>query len=278
MQFALRPVDPVTNGAEVVRLTIPSRAENVAVVRHTVAGLAEAMGMEEGHVADLKTIVTEACMNVVVHAYDEEGPLEVLAGPDGGGLTVTVRDYGRGIRPRPAVDEDSLRLGLPLIAALSSSFEIRGTPDTGTEVRMHMTLAHNGEPITGAVLEETPERTVVSVAAGGLVGPIVSRVISILAARADLSVDRLSDAVLIADAIADHAPDDFVEGRIQIAIQDAEGAIEVGIGPLREGAADRILRAMELPAVGASLRTLADEVEVEPGDPGERLVLRIAQR
>ena len=39
------------------------------MVRHALAGLAEEIGMDETGVADLKTVVTEACMNVVVHAY-----------------------------------------------------------------------------------------------------------------------------------------------------------------------------------------------------------------
>ena len=61
-------------------------------------------------------------MNVVVHAYPEgeAGLLEVEAVPDGDGLTVAVRDFGRGISPRPGVDRPSLRIGLALIAALSS--------------------------------------------------------------------------------------------------------------------------------------------------------------
>ena len=50
-------------------MLLPARAENVAVVRHALAGLAEEIGMDEAGIADLKTVVTEACMNVVAHAY-----------------------------------------------------------------------------------------------------------------------------------------------------------------------------------------------------------------
>ena len=58
-----------------LELVLPARAENVAVVRHALAGMAEALGMDPAQIADLKTVVTEACMNVVVHAYEEErGP------------------------------------------------------------------------------------------------------------------------------------------------------------------------------------------------------------
>ena len=41
---------------------------------------------------------------------------------------VTVRDYGAGIRPLADVEQRSLRLGLPLIAALTESFELTGCP------------------------------------------------------------------------------------------------------------------------------------------------------
>src|SRR4051795_1160835 len=91
-----------------LEMSLPARAENVAVVRHALAGLAEEIGMDAPGVADLKTVVTEACMNVVVHAYEgEPGPLNIEAKPGEDGLTVTVRDSGIGIRPRPEVEQSS---------------------------------------------------------------------------------------------------------------------------------------------------------------------------
>jgi len=38
-------------------MSLPARAENVAVVRHSLAGLAERLGMDEASLADLKTVV-----------------------------------------------------------------------------------------------------------------------------------------------------------------------------------------------------------------------------
>ena len=78
-----------------LQMTLPAKAENVAVVRHALAGLAEEIGMDEPGLADLKTVVTEACMNVVVHAYQgQPGPLSSRPMPDEDGLTVVVRDDG----------------------------------------------------------------------------------------------------------------------------------------------------------------------------------------
>src|ERR1700744_6680026 len=134
-----------------LQMSLPARAENVAVVRHAIAGLAEQIGMDEAATADLKTVVTEACMNVVVHAYPEGevGLLEVEAVPDLGGLTVAVRDFGRGISPRPGVDRPSLRIGLALIAAPSSSVEITGGTEREHEIRMNLPLLSQPIPTAG---------------------------------------------------------------------------------------------------------------------------------
>ena len=86
-----------------VLLTMPARPEGVAVVRQALAGMADAMDFEPSVLADMKMAVTEACTNVVVHAYDEKaGVLEVEMLADELGLTIVVRDHGAGIQPRPA--------------------------------------------------------------------------------------------------------------------------------------------------------------------------------
>ena len=87
--------------ARELRLTLPATAENVIVVRQAVAGLGEALGLSAPRVADLKTVVSEACNNVVLHAYEgEPGPLEVTAEPHSGELEIQVADHGKGFQPR----------------------------------------------------------------------------------------------------------------------------------------------------------------------------------
>ena len=116
-----------------VEFVLPAKVENVALVRHALSGLAEVYGMDAEVIADLKTVVTEACSNVVTHAYepDETGELRVVAGVDGDQVVVTVSDSGRGIRPLADVERRSLRLGLPLIAALTDGFEVGTRPAEG---------------------------------------------------------------------------------------------------------------------------------------------------
>lgn len=78
-----------------MHITVPARAENVALIRHAVAGFAEQMGMAPERIGDLKTVVTEAGTNVVQHAYDtDEGPLEVSAEGDATQLPWSCRTQG----------------------------------------------------------------------------------------------------------------------------------------------------------------------------------------
>lgn len=128
----------MTQAPPEVRLRMPARPEGVAVVRQALAGMADALDFDAAVLADMKMAVSEACTNVVVHAYEgEAGTLEVEMHAGETGLTIVVRDHGAGIQPRPARSEPpALGLGLPLIAALSDAFELRGSTGMGTEVRM----------------------------------------------------------------------------------------------------------------------------------------------
>jgi len=131
-----------------VVLNMPARAEGVGVVRQALAGLADALAFDAAVLSDMKMAVTEACTNVVVHAYDDEpGLLEVAMAAGEDDLTIVVRDHGSGIAPKPARTEPpALGLGLPLIAALTDSFELRGSAGKGTEVRMTFSFLRESDP------------------------------------------------------------------------------------------------------------------------------------
>lgn len=262
-------------------MSLPASAENVAVVRHALAGLAESIGMDEPGIADLKTVVTEACMNVVVHAYPDgqPGPLEVEAVLEPEGLTVSVRDHGMGIRPRTDGERSSLRLGLTLIAALSNSFEIKGGVDRGTEVRMHLRLRAGdgeGEEVPSVEIPGRAETTDLRVGPPQLLAPVLSRALTSLAARHDVTVDRVSDAMLLSDAISAGAPRGFPNGQVSVSILDDPDGVELRVGPMEQGGGEDLRRSLDLPALGGSLATLADELRIESDGDGEYLVVGIA--
>src|ERR1700710_2199312 len=128
---------------DALRLKLPALAENVGLVRAAVGERAEAYGLRSSVIADLKTVVSEACANVVLHAYSgaaDPGPLEIEMTRDTTRGRVVVRDRGLGTRPPPETTHASLKMGLLLIGALSSSFQLRSAHDLGTELSMDMAL------------------------------------------------------------------------------------------------------------------------------------------
>jgi serine/threonine-protein kinase RsbW len=263
-----------------LQIKLPAKAENVAVVRHALAGLAEQIGMDEAGVADLKTVVTEACMNVVVHAYpDGSGPLTVEVDSDSEGLTVTVSDHGSGISPEADSERASLKLGLSLIAALSSSFSISGGLNRGTEVMMRVPLSGGGTNGGGPAVEGISldtGGTELTVARAELLEPVLARLVGALAARRDLSVERVSDAVLVTDAIADAAPECFADGCVRLGLGESESGLELRLGPMEAGAAAEIRRKLEVPELGGSLEGLVEQVDVERSDEGDYLIVCFA--
>jgi serine/threonine-protein kinase RsbW len=270
-----------TNGGpQGFQMKLPAKAENVAVVRHALAGIGERIGMDEAGLADLKTVVTEACTNVVVHAYpDGCGPLVVEAEVDSEGMTVTVSDSGAGISPQADSDRPSLKLGLSLIAALSSSFSISGGLDRGTEVMMRVPLRGGGANGGKSPQELAPEMlgTEIAVGRSELLEPVLARLVGAFAARRDISVDRVADAVLVTDAISVAAPGRFVDGCVRLGLGETEGGIELSLGPMEKGGAAAIRRALEVPGLGGSLEALADELAVEESGDGDYLIIRFAR-
>jgi serine/threonine-protein kinase RsbW len=118
-----------------VRLTLPARPENVAVVRHVVGALSEALDLTPAVTDDVRLAVTEACTNVVRHAYaHRDGTIDVVVRSNGAALDVIVGDSGRGLGPSP--DRCGPGLGLPLIAALADSLEIERSAGAGSRLIM----------------------------------------------------------------------------------------------------------------------------------------------
>ena len=121
---------------------------------------------------------------------------------------------------------------------------------------------------------EGPTR--VSVAAGPLVGPVLRRVVGMFAARADLPLDRLDDAVLVADVVAARAPSHVTENTVDVALASSTRALNMRVGPLRSGGAKALVVDAAVPGVGNVIEQLADEVEIETDGDDEYLWVRLA--
>lgn len=120
-----------------VALTIPARAEYIALCRLALTGLALTSELSSEVVSDLKLALTEACSNSVRHAYDEgrEGVVEVTYKLARDRIEVEVADDGSGFDPdvleraQQALDEGGL--GIAIIRALTDEVDIGARPNGG---------------------------------------------------------------------------------------------------------------------------------------------------
>src|SRR4051812_37211578 len=106
---------------------------------------------------------------------------------------------------------------------------------------------------------------------GPLLGPVLTRVIGMLAARAQCPMDRLDDALLVADTVAAHSPDHARNGAVEVGLAADEGLLELTVSALEPQGAQALLKDADLPGVGNVLERVADAVEIRAD--GEQLYI-----
>ena len=112
-----------------VRLELISRPEAARLVRSMTTAAGEALAFDSELLSDVNTAVTEACNNVIQHAYGASpGPFSVEMAAFPLGVELRVRDHGRGIRP-PAPEREGLKVGFALMSALADRAEFINVPD-----------------------------------------------------------------------------------------------------------------------------------------------------
>ena len=267
------------------RLVLPAAAANVAVVRQALGGALGILGLGETRLLDINAAVSEACNNVVVHAYPDVGR------PDGRSpLDREDRTGGRSSRtrawafdptnPRPKLELQGL--GLSLIQTLTEWVEFLGGAGDGTKVRMGFSLdggpsepEARERPTDEKVVDPPPGELIVAVSAGPLAAPVLGRVISMLGARAGFSLEGVSEAQLVTDSLAAHAPAVTLGDKIQLGIDNPDAELLVRVGPLEDGGAERVLDSSALGNLPPVLERLTSERRVESYEGGELLCLTL---
>lgn len=141
-----------------MRLEFPNRPENVGFARTTVACFAAQAAFAGGaefnvdELDELKSAVSEAVSNAVLHAYPgAEGRIIVEGVLDEDGLAITVRDEGRGIEDlnwamepgnTSLPQEEHMGLGFVFVREFTDRMEVHSEPGRGTTVQMWKRPAH----------------------------------------------------------------------------------------------------------------------------------------
>jgi len=225
------------------------------LVRQMLAGVAEAVELDANELNDISTAVTEACNNVVLHAYaGAEGPLEVELYALPGTVEVVVRDHGGGIPAAGAASEQA-GIGLSVIQTLAERSDFRVVKDIGTEVWMTFGApqARAPAPLSDDELKQPapvasqpagsePAGAIeITVAPAPLAWAILPRLLSALAARAHFRTDRIADIQLVADALTAQVPASIRGSHLSIGISVEPRDLELRIAPLLAGHAKDLI-------------------------------------
>ena len=134
-----------TRSREVMRRTFDSRSENEEFARVVVAVFATRMNPTLEEIDDIKTAVSEAVTNAVIHGYQNgEGTILIEAAVEENVLSVTVSDDGVGIsniekamEPMfSTLPEERSGMGFSFMEAFMDRVEVISSPGGGTSVTM----------------------------------------------------------------------------------------------------------------------------------------------
>lgn len=266
-----------------VCLTLSNQPENVVLVRETLSGLAETVGVDGVELNDIRTAVTEACNNVVLHAYEGgEGPLQVELYLAPASVEVVVRDHGTGIRPHiRSEQEDALGIGLSIIQALAPRVEFKDVAGGGTEVRMEFStpgteslpaLEPDGFEALALAPAELATTTGLALAPSELAQYVLPRVMCVLAARARFTTDRISDAEMLADALVSRGFETSAQQHMTLSVHVGPREVALRLGPLGGGNAGRLIADSE-GGIGPIVERLTDERRIAGEGASEVLEL-----
>jgi serine/threonine-protein kinase RsbW len=269
-----------------VRLNLANTPENVVLVREMLSGVGEAIELDPSDLNDVRTAVTEACNNVVLHAYEgDPGPLEIELYVATQSLGVLVSDHGIGLPAEPkSLEADTGGIGLHVIQTLTQTVEFADGEESGTDVWMWFNapqagslapLYVDGDQAHTLALPGTPTTTI-CIAPISLARTILPRLMITLAAHAHFSTDRISDAQLLADALVEHAQAAISGDKLSIDVTVEPRDLELHISPLSVGRAQQMIEQTELGELGGVIEQLTDRHEVVSTGAHETLTLRLS--
>ena len=233
-----------------VRLELTSRPEAARLVRSMSSAAGEALGFDPELLADVNTAVTEACNNVILHAYgDGVGPMAVEIGARPEGVRARICDQGCGIH-RTGPDHDGLKVGLTLMSAVADRAEFITVPDGGTEVRLFFRTPAGDPPGPRPTGREASDGSsawqaelhsgltgdvVLTVSPVTLLAPVLGRIGRALAPSAGFSLQGCSDVYTLSDALAAHAEQTADSTSISVALGARRHRLDFALAPLRAG-------------------------------------------
>lgn len=133
-----------------IKLIIPSRSQNEGFARVAVGSFVARLDPTLEELNDIKTAVSEAVTNCIVHAYrDTIGIIYITVSAEGNTVTVKVRDRGCGISDVEKAKEplfttggeERAGLGFAVMESFTDKLKVRSTVGKGTTVTMQKKIS-----------------------------------------------------------------------------------------------------------------------------------------
>ena len=136
-----------------IELKFNATLENETVVRNTIGLFASTINCTIEDIIDVKTIVSEAVSNAIIHGYEQDKNKEVsvIASLNNNELTIIVNDEGVGIDNVAEAlrvnfsSKNRSGLGLTIIKSLSDDLSIKSKKDIGTKLIIKKVLSIKGK-------------------------------------------------------------------------------------------------------------------------------------
>ncbi|MDD5017758.1 MAG: anti-sigma F factor [Eubacteriales bacterium] len=135
----------------IMELRLLSLSQNESFARSVVGAFATQLNPTLEEISDIKTAVSEAVTNAIVHAYpDTIGDIRIVAELSGNIIRVKVQDFGVGIRDiqqarqpffSTANDESRSGMGFTVMETFMDEVIIDSTPAKGTTVEMKKSIS-----------------------------------------------------------------------------------------------------------------------------------------
>ena len=128
-----------------VNITFGALVENASLARLIIMGVLAPMDVDTQQLTEIKTVVSEAVTNAIIHGYEENphGLVELNVVLDGNLLKVVIKDNGIGIddveqAKQPLFttkhEEERSGLGFMIMESFTDSFEVVSEPGVGTTI------------------------------------------------------------------------------------------------------------------------------------------------
>ena len=146
------------NSKNYIKLEFPSQSCNEAFARTAAAAFAAQLDPTMEELGDVRTAVSEAVTNCIVHAYpDQIGKISMrMRILEGSILEISVRDWGRGIEDVDRAmaplyttgGEERSGMGFTIMESFMDAVKVRSTPGKGTVVTLRRRVSRRmGAPV-----------------------------------------------------------------------------------------------------------------------------------